>query len=153
MTKNNSNNSVVEYKRLKSKDYEIGSQAAKDFYKNKTGFKWMNDFLANRRNYFIVAILDERVIGFAIAYGLENWHKSDREALLYDIEVANKYRHQGVGTKLFIELKTILKKEGYAEIWLPTNTSNKPAMKFYQKLGGVRENRDDALFIFNLTGN
>jgi len=32
------------------------------------------------------------------------------------------------------ELKTIAKKDGFKEIWLPTEKSNIPAVEFYKKM-------------------
>ncbi|MBU1627582.1 GNAT family N-acetyltransferase [bacterium] len=70
--------------------------------------------------------------------------------LLYDIEVLSEYRRAGIGTKLINELKTILIKEDYKIIWIPTNRSNVTAVEFFDKMNCVQMNEDDVFYFLNL---
>lgn len=143
-------NSKIILKQLKSKDYEIGIEAAKVFYNDKISKERMRKFLADSHNYLIVATINNSVVGFVLGYCLDSWHKDSKEILLYDIETLSEYRRNGIGTMLIDKLKSIIKKEGYKELWLPTNKSNKPAVEFYKRMGGIQKNEDDVLFAFDL---
>jgi len=137
-------------KQLRPEDYKIGIDAAKIFYNNTISAERMQHFLADLHNYLVVAIIDERIVGFVFGYKLASWHNDSYEFLLYDIEVLNECRRSGIGTKLINKFKSIAKKEGCQELWLPTNKSNRPAVEFYERMGGKQKSDDDMLFFFNL---
>ena len=47
------------------------------------------------------------------------------------------------------ELERISREHGIRTGFVLTNSSNDPAMAFYESLGGVRPNEDDAMWEFN----
>lgn len=56
---------------------------------------------------------------------------------LYEIEVDEKYRRKGTGTKLIDELKAVCRRENVLKMWVMTNRSNEEEMNLYRKSGGV----------------
>ena len=58
--------------------------------------------------------------------------------LVYDIEVADSHRRQGVGTALVSAARHIARESGASETWLVTESDNEEAMALYEKLGGKR---------------
>jgi len=57
--------------------------------------------------------------------------------VLWDIRVADKYKHQGIGQKLFDLCKTTGKKDGYNQMVIECQNNNIPAIHFYRKQGAV----------------
>lgn len=144
-------NSLVKLSRLKKGDGHIAAKAASMFYKDKVTSQRMNKFLENKSNYLIIAEIDDAIAGFVLGYRLDSWHKKSSEMFIYDIEVLKSFRRYGIGTKLIDYIKSIAKKEKFDGFWLLTNRSNKPAVKFYKRLGGKEQNKDDIMFSFKLT--
>lgn len=143
-------NSTATIKRLTKNDSNIAVSTAKVFYDDSISIERAERFLNNPSNYFLVAFIDDKVAGFVMGYQLDSWHKDVKEMLLFDIEVLNEFRRHGIGTKLIEALKDSAIKDGFEELWLPTNKSNKAAVEFYKRTGGVQKHDDDTLFTFVL---
>ncbi len=86
--------------------------------------------LANPNQFLIVAIADGRVIGKALAYV---FHFPDKPSEIYveEIDVAKKWRRQGIASALLDAVGAEGKTRGIAEFWLVTEKDNKPARKLY----------------------
>ena len=93
-----------------------------------------------------MAFIANEIAGFVMGYKLDSWHRNEKEILLYDIEVLQKFRRYGIGTKLVEALKGLAVKERFKELWIPTNKSNKGAVEFYKKIGGIQKYNDDIFF-------
>lgn len=57
--------------------------------------------------------------------------------VLWDIRVADKYKHKGIGQKLLDMGVAHAKKEGYRQMIIECQNNNVQACKFYQKNGAV----------------
>lgn len=143
-------NSTAIIKRLTKKDSNAAVSAANTFYNDSMSVERAEKFLSNPSNYFLVAFLDKKAAGFVMGYQLDCWHKDKKEMLLYDIEVLKQFRRHGIGTMLIESLKDFATKDGFEELWLLTNKSNKAAMEFYKRSGGLQKDNDDTLFTFEL---
>lgn len=85
---------------------------------------------------FVVAIEDEKLIGFAIGI-----MSDDYTGRILLIGVDEKYRRMGIGTRLLRKLNQILVSYGARKIQLEVRVSNEGAMKFYQRNGFIKINR------------
>ncbi len=72
---------------------------------------------------FVVALYEDRVIGYAIATG---------NGLIVSIAVRPEYRRKGIGKKL---LDNLLSSIDPKKITLTLRVSNKGAYEFYKKMG------------------
>ena len=61
--------------------------------------------------------------------------KRDDLALLWDLRVAEEYKHQGIGQKLFNMAKDYAIKEGFKQFKVECQNTNPAAVKFYHKQG------------------
>ena len=63
--------------------------------------------------------------------------KRDDLALLWDLRVAEEYKHQGIGQKLFNMAKDYAIKEGFKQFKVECQNTNPAAVKFYHKQGMI----------------
>jgi ribosomal protein S18 acetylase RimI-like enzyme len=103
---------------------------------NNLTIEYMREFLSNDRNYVFVAMENGLTVGLLYAYRLQRIDRKQDSMFLYEIEVVEKYRSQGVGSALVEELKDICRNENIMKMWVVTNRSNEPAMRLYAKTGG-----------------
>ncbi|MDO5415177.1 MAG: ribosomal protein S18-alanine N-acetyltransferase [Bacillota bacterium] len=117
---------------------------------------WSRDSLIyemteNPRAFYIVAELDERVIGYA---GL--WWIGD-EGHITNVAVRPGYRHRHIGNGIIQVMIDFTTQEGIMHHTLEVRRSNLPAISLYEKFGfvveGVRKeyyanNKEDALIMW-----
>ena len=90
---------------------------------------------------FFMAFDDDCPIGAAtVASRTKGVHMlagRDDLAVLWDIRVAEAYKHQGVGQRLFDMAKAWTKEQNLAQMKIECQNNNVPAVKFYHKQGAV----------------
>ncbi|WP_346887453.1 GNAT family N-acetyltransferase [Clostridium sp. UBA1056] len=84
----------------------------------------INKFLANENNYFLVAIENQCVVGYAMAYCQNRVDMTRDMMCLYEIGVLKKLRRQGIGRVLINELIEICHNINAIKMWIPTNKHN-----------------------------
>ena len=111
---------------------------------------YRNEILTNRLASYVVARVDEEVVGFA---GL--WIMVD-EAHVTTFAVDPRWRRRGVGERLLLALLELALERHAREATLEVRLSNLPARKLYEKYGfrpvGIRpryysDNGEDALIM------
>jgi ribosomal protein S18 acetylase RimI-like enzyme len=105
--------------------------------------KYLKKFLARPENLLIVAHQKSVPAGFLLAYSLDRVDRDRRMVCLYEVEVAEPYRRQGVGRTMIEALKTICKREKVMKIWVITNRSNLAAFHLYESTGGTADSSGD----------
>ena len=97
------------------------------------------EIFENDKNDIIVVIIDNKIVGYACVAYVNNPikpHYLERNFYYIDeFGVDEKYRRQGIATKLFNYMKNDAKKRGYAKIELDVWNFNENAINFYKKLG------------------
>ena len=106
----------------------------------RLGKKHIEDGINGKR--CLVAISNNKIIGFCI-WGII-WNKIH----LQDIFVKEKYRKEGIATKLVKTMEEIAKKRGFKEIVSDTDFNNLKAISFhlkngFKKVGVIKSNWDD----------
>ncbi|MBQ9376182.1 MAG: ribosomal protein S18-alanine N-acetyltransferase [Schwartzia sp.] len=108
---------------------------------------------ANERTYYLLALDDGKVIGYAGTWIL------DDEAQITNVAVAPERREQGVGAALMAELIKKAKERGATRMTLEVRPSNTAALALYEKFGfadyGRRphyylDNGEDAVIMWNM---
>jgi aminoglycoside 3-N-acetyltransferase I len=113
------------------------SNARNDSYKTENH---LESFLQNQKNHVVVASVNNTVIGGLTAYEIEMYKKETSEIFLFEIEVKEEYRQQGVGSLLIHKLKDICKQSSIQQIFVLTSRNNDSALKLYNSTGGVADN-------------
>jgi len=111
----------------------------------------INNFLTHENNYFLVAIENEYVVGYAIGYSQNRIDILNDMMCLYEIGVLKKFRQQGIGRRLINELMDICQKINAIKMWVPTNKHNISACTLYEKTGGIASvSGDDIIYTYRL---
>ena len=94
--------------------------------------------VADDRCYYFVAISDNSIVGYALAYKFPSLNFDGGLAYLYDIEVLEMHRKKGIGRKLIENILADLKKDGVTEAWLGTAIDNSAAQTLFTSTGAER---------------
>jgi ribosomal protein S18 acetylase RimI-like enzyme len=135
-------------KRLESKDALIAVHVVKSFAAKDVSVEYMERFLSNPMNYLILATVNDDAAGFLLAYALERLKENSHKLFIYEIEVAENYRRQGVGAALIDYVREIVRREKMINAFVFTNYSNIGAVEFYKSTGAEIANGDDLLFVY-----
>ncbi len=111
----------------------------------------MEDFLAAGQNILLVAEEEGTPLGLLLAYRLARWDQPRPMMFVYEIEVLEPYRRQGIGRALVAEIRRISRQAGCLKLFLITNASNTAAMALYASTGARRSADDDVLLSYDLT--
>lgn len=107
--------------------------------------------LENRLAYYLLAVMDDMVIGYT---GM--WLIVD-EAHITNVAVLPSYRKLGIGKGMMQKALDIAKTKGAGSMTLEVRPSNTPALALYEKLGfeqaGLRKNyyedtQEDAIIMW-----
>ena len=94
--------------------------------------------LTNENAYFIVAVQDNHVLGYA------GMHCILDEGYITNIAVFSDFRRKGIGRKLLNYILNYAQKSNFALVTLEVRTSNYAAINLYKDLGfkqvGIRKN-------------
>ncbi|MGN6799622.1 MAG: GNAT family N-acetyltransferase [Gaiellaceae bacterium] len=89
--------------------------------------------LADERTIFVAAFDGEDPVGFAFGYLLPRRHGAPTIFFVYELDVDERYRRQGIGRRLMQELLF-----GQEQAFVLTDAGNDAAMALYASLGGTR---------------
>ena len=132
---------MIEIHPLGPEDAKLATAATKRF-KGKADD--LASWLESSRHLMLVANEGRSPVGWVYGYELPRVDRAQSMWLLYEIDVSESYRRQGIGRALldhFLELA-----EG--PVWLLSNRSNEPAMRLYKD--GEFPNEDDVLIRFRV---
>ncbi|MBI1742590.1 GNAT family N-acetyltransferase [Candidatus Acetothermia bacterium] len=108
--------------------------------------EYMAEFLANPRNYLIVAYVGEEPTGFILGYELQRVDRRNPMMFLYEIGTSENHRRKGIGRALVSELDRICRERKFMKMYVFTDEANVAAMGLYQATGGKRSLPDNVLF-------
>ena len=110
----------------------------------------LQTLLTDDRTYVFVALSDNAVIGYALAYRFPSLYAAESLAYLYDIEVLKTHRRKGAGRQLIQTMLTHLKADGVGELWLGTATDNTEGQGLFAGTGGLRSGETFNDFTYEL---
>jgi aminoglycoside 3-N-acetyltransferase I len=96
---------------------------------------YLRALLSKQHFIALVALDNNKVVGGLAAYELEKFEQERREIYIYDLAVDEKYRRQGIATKLINELKHIAAKRKAYIIFVQADKVDLPAIELYRKFG------------------
>ncbi len=135
-------------RRLTPGDENIASEIAATFKNAVPSGEHLRGFLADSAIYLFAAAVEGKPVGFALGYRLPRLDGESAMMMLYEIEVLEAFRRQGIGRKLIEALLGYSQQEGHLKAFVITEESNLAAMRLYQSVGGIRTLSDEAVFIF-----
>lgn len=107
----------------------------------------MCQFLSDPNNYLVVAVENDEVLGYVVAYALQRVDREAKTLFFYEIGVSKQARKRGIGTALINFMKDVCETNNYMKMWVPTERSNNAAMQLYEKTGGtISESIDEVSF-------
>jgi ribosomal protein S18 acetylase RimI-like enzyme len=94
--------------------------------------------LAAEETIFLAAFDGTEPVGFVFGYELPRRHGSPSILFVYELDVDEGHRRQGVATRLLEELGRIARSRGILEGFVLTEPDNDAANALYRSLGGER---------------
>jgi ribosomal protein S18 acetylase RimI-like enzyme len=97
--------------------------------------EWTEQFLARPGHHLLFAVGDDdQPVGFVS--GVETMHPDKGiEMFLYELDVAEAHRNQGVGRSLVGALADLARELGCYGMWVATDADNVPALRAYAAAG------------------
>jgi aminoglycoside 3-N-acetyltransferase I len=108
----------------------------------------MHAWLACSSNVLIVATGSEGPVGFALGYLLDRVDTARPMLFFYEIEVAEAYRRQRVGTRLVECMKAIAREQDVVKMWVQTSPGNQAARHLYRRAGALEAEHADLLYVW-----
>ena len=102
-------------------------------------------FLDEKNAYGYIAVDDEKAIGFAYGYVL-NEPDGRKTFYLHAIDIMAGYQNLGYGTELVRFVYAHSKSLGCRKMFLMTNTGNVSACRCYEKAGGISAAADVVMY-------
>jgi ribosomal protein S18 acetylase RimI-like enzyme len=138
----------INVKRFDIQDAPFAVQLVKSFASKDVSRAYMETFFGNPANYLIVAEVGGKSAGFLLAHALQRLKEDARKMFIYEIDVAEEFQRQGVGTRLIEYVVDVVTSERMLNAFVFTNQSNKGAVEFYKSTGGKIINGDDLMFVY-----
>ncbi|HOP26872.1 MAG TPA: GNAT family N-acetyltransferase [Candidatus Sabulitectum sp.] len=110
----------------------------------------LKEFLEDPQCIMLAAEVGGEHAGQIVGYILRRWDEKPPMLFLYSIDVAERFRRNGVARRLVREFLRLGKEQGCGTSFVMTNEGNVPAMELYRSAGGIRANQDDVLFQWKL---
>lgn len=96
---------------------------------NEEDCRRFNEFLP--QGYSYGAYQDGRLVAFAISEAI-SWNRSLR---IWEFQVMQAYRRRGIGRALMEHVVARAAQDHFRIVWLETQNTNVPAIRFYRSLG------------------
>lgn len=127
---------------------DAGLLADADVFDGPVRPDWLAGFLADPAHLIVVAILQDRVVGFASGVVL---HHPDKAPSLFILElgVNEGAQRRGIATALVAAIRAEGRDRGCDAAWVMTEGDNAPARALYRRLG-ARETPEVVMFDWNL---
>ncbi len=116
----------IKIRQAKSEDMEQLCNARN----NETLFSGYLDECDGEKAYFLVAEIEETIVGFGLVYldVTKTGKKKSHLPKLSDLYVVEGYRRKGVATALIQARETLAKQYGYSQIYVSIDPSESPEM-------------------------
>lgn len=106
------------------------------------------ELLDDERTIFLAAFQGGEPIGFVLAHHLPRRHDPPAKLLVYEVDVQEKHRRQGVGKALLLELARIARDRQIPMGWVLTDDWNDAAMALYRSAGG-KDPHKETMWVFD----
>ena len=98
----------------------------------------LQTLLDDDRSYLFAALKGKFVVGYVLAYRFPSLYASEYLAYLYDIEVSENHRREGIGKLLIKTVLEHLRIDNVKELWLGTGVENEEGQALFSSTGAVK---------------
>lgn len=105
-------------------------------------------FLEDPGAYLLLAHVDARPAGFALAHALPRIDARGAMLYLHEVDVLPEFRRMGVATALTGAMLETCRERAFGELFVISNETNVAAMRLYESTGGERPASDDVVFVY-----
>lgn len=141
---------IMKIRQLEQGDATIAQAVVKQFHDQEVSTDYMRKFLTDPANFLVTVEVDHVIAGFILAHRIDSMKQEAEAMFIYEIEVLERYRRQGVGSALINHIRAIANQRQMFEMFVFTNHSNKEAVAFYRATGGQIEEGDELMFVYPL---
>ena len=114
---------------------------AETYLSARPGEAYLAELLGKEHVIPLVAISDGKVIGGLVAYEFDKFEQKRREIYIYDLAVDERFRRQGIATRLIEQVRLIARERNAWVIYLQADKGDTAPITLYSKLGS----REDVL--------
>lgn len=143
---------MITYKTLTKDDQELFKQIALNFRNQAVDDQKADEFLNNPVNIVHVAISDEKVVGYVLAYRLNRIDNGKDILIIFHLFVLEDYQRQGIARTLMTRIIDYTNSEPLHYALLITQTDNYKARALYESLGGYSHPDDKEVYFWYITG-
>lgn len=143
---------MIKFKRLELGDEEYLKQTVLNFRQQTISNEKATSFLSNPTNIVEVAIDDEVVVGYALAYRVNRMDNGKDIMTIFHLFVAEEHQRKGIARTLMTRLLDYAKSEPLHYVLLITQTDNYKARALYESLGGYNHPDDKEVYFWYITG-
>ncbi|MDJ0714565.1 MAG: GNAT family N-acetyltransferase [Prochloraceae cyanobacterium] len=143
--------SEVSIRLLGENDWMVLENVEADVFDYPVQADLAKEFLRDPRHHMVVAIDNNKVVGFAS--GVHYVHPDKiAELFINEVGVAPTYQRQGIAKKMLKALLARGKTLGCQEAWVATEPDNHAARALYTSVGGREDSNPFVLYLFSLEG-
>ena len=112
---------------------------------------YIEDFGSRKGDHCLVADFGGKVVGAVWTRIMNDYGHVDDDTPSFAISLYRKYRGQGIGTRLMIDMLELLKSKGYRQASLSVQKEN-DAVRLYEFVGFriVEENEQEYIMVYEL---
>lgn len=132
-------NNVLEIREVQRKDEEIVRNLLDELEDRvadaDTFHSIFKEYLEREESVFLVAVVDEAVVGFITCLGQRLLH---HEGWVYEVQeliVTEAFQGKGIGQAMIEEVRRIIEPRGIKSVEVSSNKRRKKAHAFYQAVG------------------
>ncbi|MBQ0036239.1 MAG: GNAT family N-acetyltransferase [Firmicutes bacterium] len=143
---------MITYKALDTKDIKLLQETVKVFRDQNINEEKALDFLNNPTNIVHVALDDDKVVGYVLAYRLNRMDNGKDILIIFHLFVKEDHQRTGIGRTLMQRIIDYANSEPLHYALLITQTNNYKARKLYESLGGYNHPDDKEVYFWYITG-
>ena len=132
---NDFNGVINLYKQLFEAEKVFDENIIKTYKIDEKEEKKIKKRIRSRKVIFLVAEIDDKIVGLIDGYIIESIYFKEKIAYLDHLCVDEKYRNNGIGSKLIEKFSDVSKSKGAKYIKLNAFENNIPAVSLYNKYG------------------
>ena len=132
---NDFNGVINLYKQLFEAEKVFDENIVKTYKIDEKEEKKIKKRIRSRKVIFLVAEIDDKIVGLIDGYIIESIYFKEKIAYLDHLCVDEKYRNNGIGSKLIEKFSDVSKSKGAKYIKLNAFENNIPAVNLYNKYG------------------
>ena len=132
----------MDIRKIKLEDMDDVFRLLNELYKNKIQYDKFKEIYIQKLNdvnsYYIVAVVDEKIVGVLISELQVQLHRSKKRGYIIDLIVDENYRNQGIGKALLENAINYAKDSDCEVVDLSSYITNDNAHRFYEKNGFIK---------------